>query len=36
MGKRIVGLSATLPNYIAVAAVLKVENGICYFDDSFN
>ena len=32
---RIVGLSATLPNYIDVAAFLKAENGICYFDDSY-
>ena len=32
---RIVGLSATLPNYIDVAAFLKAENGMCHFDQSY-
>ena len=32
---RIVGLSATLPNYIDVAAFLKAENGVLYFDDKY-
>ena len=32
---RIVGLSATLPNYIDVAAFLKAENGMLHFDQSY-
>ena len=32
---RIIGLSATLPNYLDVAHFLKAENGTFYFDGSF-
>ncbi len=32
---RLVGLSATLPNYIDVAAFLKADNGVCYFDETY-
>lgn len=32
---RIVGLSATLPNYVDVAAFLRAENGILYFDTRY-